>query len=316
MPGWVAFPCEGWRIGQGCRCEPIVGSHLADMCWNSRCITGQFQPTRRPGSTQHRGVIKCPSVYPLPSATNRGRAALAAATCLAVAGAGAATAQPGAPVQPGDSPLTEAVRSDVQRMAQDAALVLWGSARQAPRIEVVVGQLAPHLKLAPCAQVVPYLPTGVRPLGRSRLGLRCAQGPSRWNVSLPVTVRLWAPSLVAATALPNGTVLEARHLGTAEVDLAERTDAAIGSADRAIGRTLQRSLSAGDALRLADLKTRQMFSTGDTVRIVGIGPGYAVSSEGQAMGPGLEGQSARVRTDSGRIITGTATAERRVEVAL
>lgn len=201
-------------------------------------------------------------------------------------------------------------------MAQDAALVLWGSAGRAPRIEVVVGQLAPHLKLAPCAQVVPYLPTGVRPLGRSRLGLRCVQGPSRWSVSLPVTVRLWAPSLVATGALPTGTVLEARHLGTAEVDLAERTDAAIGSADRAIGRTLQRSLSAGDAVRLADLKTRQMFNTGDTVRIVGIGPGYAVSSEGQAMGPGLEGQSARVRTDSGRIITGMATAERRVEVAL
>jgi len=108
----------------------------------------------------------------------------------------------------------------------------------------------------------------------------------------------------------------ARHLGTAEVDLAARADPAIGTADRAIGRTLQRSLSAGDAVRLADLKVRQMFNTGDTVRIVGTGPGYAVSSEGQAMGPGLEGQHARVRTDSGRIITGTATAERRVELAL
>ena len=315
MPGGPATPCDGWRIGHWCRCEPIVGSRLADMCWNSRRITSQFQPARRPGSAQHRSVIKCPSVHPWPSASSRSRAVLAAA-CLAVAGTGAAAAQTGTPAQPGDSPLTEAVRAEVQRMAQDAALVLWGSARQAPRIEVVVGQLAQHLKLAPCAQVVPYLPTSVRPLGRSRLGLRCAQGPSRWNVSLPVTVRLWAPSLVATTALPSGTVLEARHLGTAEVDLAERTDAAIGSADHAIGRTLQRSLSAGDALRLADLKTRQMFNTGDTVRIVGIGPGYAVSSEGQAMGPGLEGQSARVRTDGGRIITGTATAERQVEVAL
>ena len=286
------------------------------MCRNSRRITGHFQPTRRPGCAQHRGVIQCPPVHPLPVATSRCRAALAVAACLAVAGSGAAAAQPATAVGPLDPTLTEAVRLQVQRMVQDAALVLWGSAGPAPRIEVEVGQLAPHLRLAPCAQVVPYLPAGVRPLGRSRLGLRCAQGPSRWNVSLPVTVRLWAPSLVATGALPTGTVLEARHLGTAEVDLAERTDAAIGSADRAIGRTLQRSLSAGDAVRLADLKTRQMFNTGDMVRIIGIGPGSAVSSEGQAMGPGLEGQNARVRTDSGRIITGTATAERRVEVAL
>ncbi len=244
-----------------------------------------------------------------------------AAAVLALAGvaaptAGAQPSQAGLPNAAGESPLTEAVRVEVQRMAQDAALVLWGSARQAPRIEVEVGQLAPHLKLAPCAQVLPYLPSGVRPLGRSRLGLRCVQGSARWNVFLPVTVRLWAPSLVATAALPTGTVLEARHLATAEVDLAERADAAIGSADHAIGRTLQRSLSAGDALRLADLKTRQLFNTGDTVRIIGTGAGYAVSSEGQAMGPGLEGQNARVRTDSGRIITGVATAERRVEVAL
>lgn len=233
-----------------------------------------------------------------------------------MAGTAATAAQPAAPAASGASPLTEAVQVEMQRMAQDAALVLWGSARQAPRIEVVVGQLPPHLKLAPCAQVVPYLPPGVRPLGRSRLGLRCADGVARWNVSLPVTVRLWAPSLVATGALPAGTVLEARHLGTADVDLAARVDPAIGTADRAIGRTLQRSLSAGDAVRLADLKVRQMFNTGDTVRIVGNGPGYSVSSEGQAMGPGLEGQHARVRTDSGRIITGTVTAERRVELAL
>lgn len=201
-------------------------------------------------------------------------------------------------------------------MAQDAALVVWGKAGPAPRVEVVVGQLPAHLKLAPCRQVQPYLPSGARVLGHGRIGLRCAEGTARWNVSLPVTVRLWAPSLVTTGALPTGTVLEARHLGTAEVDLAERADPAIGQAAAAIGRTLQRSLSAGDPIRLADLKLRQLFSTGDTVRIVGVGPGYAVSSEGQALGPGVEGQNARVRTDSGRIVTGTATAERRVEVAL
>jgi flagellar basal body P-ring formation protein FlgA len=100
------------------------------------------------------------------------------------------------------------------------------------------------------------------------------------------------------------------------VDLAERPDRAIGQPALAIGRTLRRSLDAGDALRQADLQVRQMFSTGDTVRIIGNGPGYAVSTEGQAMGPGLEGQPARVRTDSGRIVTGIATAMRRVEVAL
>jgi flagella basal body P-ring formation protein FlgA len=148
------------------------------------------------------------------------------------------------------------------------------------------------------------------------VGLRCAQGATAWNVSLPVDVRVWGPSLVAATALPAGTVLEPRHLAQAEVDLAARADPPIGEAAQAVGRTLARGLAPGDALRSADLKFRVWFNTGDTVRIVSVGPGYAVSSEGQAMGPGLDGQGARVRTEGGRIVSGIATGARRVEVAL
>lgn len=265
-----------------------------------------------------RSVVNCPAFHPLP----RLHVACAASIAL-LALSGPVAAQPAALAQaPGQAPpmsdtlLTDALRTEVQRMAHAAALTLWGQRAPQPRVEVLVGALPAHLKLAPCSQVQPYLPSGSRPLGRSRIGLRCEQGTAHWNVSLPVTVRLWAPSLVAAGALPTGTVLEARHLATAEVDLAERADPAIGSAAAAIGRTLQRSLAAGDAVRTADLRTRQLFATGDTVRIVAVGAGYAVSSEGQAMGPGLEGQSARVRTDSGRIVTGVATGERRVELPL
>jgi flagella basal body P-ring formation protein FlgA len=212
--------------------------------------------------------------------------------------------------------LPETVLADVQRVSREAALVVWGSAQPQPRIEVLPGRLDPRLQLAPCQQIVAYLPAGQRPLGRTRVGLRCAQGATAWNVSLPVDVRVWGPSLVAATALPAGTVLEPRHLAQAEVDLAARADPPIGEAAQAVGRTLARGLAPGDALRSADLKFRVWFNTGDTVRIVSVGPGYAVSSEGQAMGPGLDGQGARVRTEGGRIVSGIATGARRVEVAL
>lgn len=212
--------------------------------------------------------------------------------------------------------VPEALAAEVQRLAREAATIVWGATAKPPRIEVLLGRLDPRLKLAPCQRIEPYLPAGVRPLGRTRVGLRCAQGPTAWNVTLPIEVRVWAPSLAAATALPAGTVLEARHLVTAEVDLAERPDPAIAQAAGTLGRTLARGLGAGEALRRGDLKTRQFFNAGDTVRIVAVGPGYAVSSEGQAMGPGLEGQSARVRTEGGRIVSGVATGDRRVEVAL
>lgn len=263
-----------------------------------------------------RSVIKMPSSRaPRTPRAPRERPALAwrgwAAALLLCApgGSHAGDAPPGAA-------LTETLAAEVQRLAREATAALWGNASPAPRTEVIVGALDPRLKLAPCQQVVPYLPPGARPLGRTRIGLRCLQGSTRWNVSLPVTIKLWAPSLVATGTLPAGTVLAVGHLAMAEVDLAERPDPAISQGPLALGRTLARSLSAGEALRRGDLKTRQYFNAGDTVRIVATGPGYAISSEGQALGPGLEGQSTRVRTDSGRVLTGIATADRRVEVAL
>ena len=270
-----------------------------------------------PGMT----LIKCPHHIPTIAAALRrsGHRLLIAGAVATVGGNTWSAAEPGTPANAmaaAGAQLTDALRAEVHRMAQDAALAVWGSSSKAPRVDVTVGALASNLKLAPCSQVVPYLPAGTRPLGRSRIGLRCTQGGVHWNVSVPVTVRLWGNALVVTASLPAGTVLEAQHLSTAEVDLAERSDAALGDAAQATGRTLQRSLAAGEALRQGDLRARQLFSAGDTVRIVAVGPGYAVSSEGQALGAGLEGQAARVRTEGGRIISGTATGGRRVEVPL
>jgi flagellar basal body P-ring formation protein FlgA len=52
------------------------------------------------------------------------------------------------------------------------------------------------------------------------------------------------------------------------------------------------------------------------VQIWAQGSGFAINSEGQAMGPGLEGVPVRVRLESGRVVVGRATAERRLEVQL
>lgn len=210
----------------------------------------------------------------------------------------------------------DALAAQVQRLTQDAAAQTWGNGPKPPRVEVEVGTLDARLKLAPCERIEPYLPRGSRPLGQTRVGLRCTAGPTLWNVYLPVTVKVFAPALVAATALPAGTVLEARHLAEAEVDIAARPDPAITEPRLALGRILSHGLAAGQALRSAHLRARQWFNAGDTVAIVAQGQGWSVAGEGQAIGPGLEGQTARVRTESGRIVQGVATGTKRVELAL
>ncbi len=205
----------------------------------------------------------------------------------------------------------------LQRLASDSASQLVAGKDGPPvRVEVELGQLDPRLKLAPCEQIQPYLPGGARPVGRTRIGLRCLQGAVRWNVYLPVTVKLFGQALVAESALPAGTLLEARHLRFAEVDLAASADPAVTAGGMAVGRTLARPLAAGDTLRRSDLRARQFFNAGDVVRVVAVGPGYAVSAEGQAVTPGIEGQPARVKVESGRVLSGTPTGDRRMELAL
>lgn len=205
--------------------------------------------------------------------------------------------------------------AQAQQAAQDAARAAFGS-RVPVRVEVEAGALDPRLQLAPCARVEVFLPPGQRAWGRTRIGLRCAQGTVAWRVTLPMTVKLWAPGLVVAASLPAGTVLAPGHLKMAEVDWSERDSPVLVHEPAAVGRTLGITVSAGAALRQEHLRKRQWFESGDTVRLTAVGPGFSIQGEGVALSPGVEGQSVRIRTESGRTVTGTPTGLRHVEVTL
>jgi flagella basal body P-ring formation protein FlgA len=116
--------------------------------------------------------------------------------------------------------------------------------------------------------------------------------------------------------LPAGAVLSAADLKPATVNLSASPSAALTASELAVGRVLARPLSPGDTLRDADLRARQWFAAGDNVRIVAAGSGWQIHGEGQALNPGLEGHTVRVRTESGRIVNGIAAGDRMVEVPL
>ena len=202
-----------------------------------------------------------------------------------------------------------------QQLASDAARAAFGD--QLPvRVEVIPGTLDPRLNLAPCQKVDILMPAGLRAWGRTRIGLKCLQGPVAWSVTIPLTVRLWAPALVAAAPLPAGTVLQHTHLKMAEVDWSERDSPVILLEAAAVGRTLGSTLPAGAPLRQEHLRKRQWFEAGDTVRIHAVGAGFVIQGEGVAITPGIEGQSARIRTESGRTITANPVGQRLAEVML
>ena len=228
------------------------------------------------------------------------------------------------------APADAKAQSTEPRLAADvlekaSALLHHAAQAGAPRgarIVALPGALDARLKLAPCTQVQPFLPAGVSisgaagVAGKTRVGLRCVQGPVAWQVFLPVTLQIWAPAVVAQAPLPAGARLEGSQLALAVVDWAAAPGAPQAEMAALEGRVLARPVAAGQALRPSDLRTRQWFASGDTVQFVAQGRGFAVSAEGQAMAAGLEGLPVRVRMESGRVVVGLPVGQRRVELNL
>ncbi len=208
--------------------------------------------------------------------------------------------------------LTDSLVDQVRRFV--AAQV---AAAGMPKVEVVPGRLDARLRLTPCTEVRAYLPGGARLWGKTRVGLRCVKGVTAWNVYMPVTVNVFGPALVSTGALPAGHVLTATDFRQAEVNLADDLmNPPVTNEAALLGRTLARPASPGQSLRTSSLKARQWFAAGDQVQIRAAGNGFAVAGAGEAVTAGMEGQPARVRTESGRVVSGMPVAERQLEIAL
>ncbi|MBP6598194.1 MAG: flagellar basal body P-ring formation protein FlgA [Giesbergeria sp.] len=184
------------------------------------------------------------------------------------------------------------------------------------RMEVDVGALDERLRLAPCARIEPYLPAGARLWGRSRLGLRCLEGTARWNVFLPLTIKAFGPAWVLTSNVPAGTALTEADAMQAEVDWAAEPASVLADPSLWVGQVASRPLVSGQALRQSMLRAPHAFKVGAQVRVVAEGPGYAVTSMGQALVAGAVGQTVRIRMTNGRIITGIVDETGAVAAAL
>lgn len=193
------------------------------------------------------------------------------------------------------------------------------SQRLAPtplRMEVSVGALDSRLRLAPCAQIEPYVPPGTRLWGRTRLGLRCLDVGVRWNVFLPVTIKAFGPAWVVKGNVAAGAVLTAADMIEAEVDWAQETGVIAADPALWLGQVAVRPLSTGQALRQGMFRPAQVFAAGTQVRVVAQGPGFQITSDGQALSAGVVGQATRVKMDNGRIMPATVLDLRTVKVEL
>ncbi|MHB1174834.1 MAG: flagellar basal body P-ring formation chaperone FlgA [Sulfuriferula sp.] len=181
-------------------------------------------------------------------------------------------------------------------------------------VSISVNKLDPRLDLAACAAPQAFMPTGSRVWGKTTVGVRCTV-PTPWTVYIQAKVSVVAAYIVTAAPLAQGQIVSATDLATMQGDLTTLPAGIITDATQAIGRTVTMSLQAGTALRQDSLRSVPAVQQGQTVRLVSIGPGFQVSSEGQALTSAGEGQLVQARTQAGQMIRGIAKAGGIVEVS-
>ncbi len=218
------------------------------------------------------------------------------------------------PAHASDAGTLEQTARDWLEPALAAALPAEGATPL--RTEVEVGSLDSRLRLAPCERVEPFMPPGSRLWGRSRVGLRCVEGPRRWSVYLPVTVKAFGPAWVLKRAVNAGDTLAQEDAELAEVDWAAHRASVLALPERWVGQEVAFALTPGQALREHMLRPMKAFDAGAQVRVMGGGAGFRISATGQALTAGLVGQSARVRLPGGKVVVGQVQPDQTVELAL
>jgi flagella basal body P-ring formation protein FlgA len=215
----------------------------------------------------------------------------AASLCGHAAALSAAASAPPAPRTP------ESVAREALMDALAPALALRG-ATAAVTVAPVDARRAP----APCEPLIGFIPPGARLVGKTLVGLRCADGSS-WQTFVSADVRVDAPTWQATRALHAGETIGAADVAPASMTMtAADLDAALMAArtgDRSgnanlhnlasidgrmpapLGRIVLRPIAMGRALTMADVRDEGRINAGEAVRVVYQGDGFSVSSDGR-----------------------------------
>jgi len=232
-----------------------------------------------------------------------------AAALAAVLLAACALAAPAAAAQ------GQGQRQDAAALRQSAAAFLTMQTTGLPgRVTITVNPLDSRLSLAACNDPQAFLAPGSRAWGKTTVGLRCL-APTPWTVYVQAYVAVLASYVTSAVPLAQGQSIDAGQLASAEGDLAALPAGIATEAAQVVGRSASVSLPAGMPLRLDMLKTKQVVTSGQLVRVVSHGTGFSVSAEGRAVGNASDGQTVQVRTQGGQQVSGVARAGGLVEVA-
>lgn len=170
-------------------------------------------------------------------------------------------------------------------------------------------------RTAACTQLAPFLPSALRPRPRMTVGVRCT-APQSWTLYLQATVSVRGQYYVAAHMIPAGQAIQASDLDTRDGDLVALPRGVVVDPAAIVGMRARYRIAAGQAIKGTALRSARAVTRGQQVRVTASGPGFVISSEGEALDDAPPGAPVQVRTPSGQIISGIVRNATLVEVVL
>ncbi|WJV56080.1 flagellar basal body P-ring formation chaperone FlgA [Pectobacteriaceae bacterium CE90] len=136
--------------------------------------------------------------------------------------------------------------------------------------------------------------------GNVSVSIRCNQQRRFIQVNVQVTGNY----VVTSRMIPRGTTLSNNDLRITQGRLDQLPTHAILLLNDAQGAIALRNIAPGQAVTSVMIRKPWVIHAGQNVQILVQGTGFTIRNEGKAMNNAAIGQSARVRTPSGQIVSG------------
>jgi flagella basal body P-ring formation protein FlgA len=157
--------------------------------------------------------------------------------------------------------------------------------------------------LPECASLEPFLAPGARVWGRTTVGVRCV-GEHPWTMYLQARVAVNGTYFISTRDIAPGQIISAADVSPRQADLTNLPRSVVTDLSQVVGKAALSRITPGIPVREDLLHAVNTIEVGQPVKLVAEGPGFSVSYEGSALGNAALGQSVRVRTVSGQIVSG------------
>jgi flagella basal body P-ring formation protein FlgA len=122
--------------------------------------------------------------------------------------------------------------------------------------------------------------------------------------------------VVAAQALPRGSVMNESQVQLKRGRLDQLPPRAMLDIRQANDAVTLRDIAPGQPIMLSMVRQSWRVKAGQRVQVVAAGEGFSVNSEGKALNNAAVAQNARVRMDSGQIVSGVVDVDGNILISL